>query len=75
MDWIGEGLLVSNGEKWHRNRHLLTPAFHFDILKEYMTINNDATNALLVWKLTWADPENFVKGGGGGGGPDNVDYM
>ena len=48
MDWLGEGLLVSNGEKWHRNRHLLTPAFHFDILKQYMTINNEAVNVLLV---------------------------
>jgi len=32
--WIGDGLLVSSGKKWQRNRHLLTRAFHFDVLKQ-----------------------------------------
>ncbi|KAJ8308735.1 hypothetical protein KUTeg_013609 [Tegillarca granosa] len=33
--WIGDGLLLSGGRKWDRNRRLMTPAFHVDILKNY----------------------------------------
>ncbi|ESO93354.1 hypothetical protein LOTGIDRAFT_178560 [Lottia gigantea] len=43
--WLGDGLLLSNGQKWARNRRLLTPAFHFDKLKSYLDIKNNAANA------------------------------
>ena len=45
--WIGNGLPVSNGAKWARMRHLLTPAFHFDVLKPYVKIYNDVAELLL----------------------------
>ncbi|XP_076453382.1 ultra-long-chain fatty acid omega-hydroxylase-like [Babylonia areolata] len=45
--WIGDGLLLSKGQKWGRNRRLLTPAFHFDILKPYLAIKNKAADILL----------------------------
>lgn len=45
--WIGDGLLVSKGKKWARNRKLLTPAFHFDILKPYVKIFNESTKTML----------------------------
>ncbi|XP_072048847.1 LOW QUALITY PROTEIN: cytochrome P450 4F2-like [Amphiura filiformis] len=45
--WIGDGLLLSKGKKWARNRRLLTPAFHFKILKSYMDIFKDSTNQLI----------------------------
>jgi len=45
---LGDGLLIAAGAKWQRNRKLLTPAFHFDILKPYMKVNNEAVEVLLV---------------------------
>ena len=47
-DWLGDGLLLSSGRKWARNRRLLTPAFHFDILKPYVKVFVNSTNKLAV---------------------------
>ncbi|XP_033747106.1 uncharacterized protein LOC117332331 [Pecten maximus] len=47
MDWLGEGLLLSEGKKWERNRRLLTPAFHFDVLKPYVGIYNKVFDIFL----------------------------
>lgn len=46
--WIGDGLIMTRGKKWARTRRLLTPAFHFDILKPYVKVNNDTVEILLV---------------------------
>ena len=45
--WLGDGLLVSEGDKWFRNRKLLTPAFHYEILKGYVPVYNDCLEILL----------------------------
>ncbi len=51
--WLGEGLLISEGDKWFRNRRLLTPAFHFNILKGYMSVYNSCLSVLLKkWSLS-----------------------
>ena len=45
--WIGDGLLVSSGQKWFRNRRLLTPAFHYEILKPYVQVSNSCLEIML----------------------------
>ncbi|XP_055709607.1 probable cytochrome P450 4s3 [Phlebotomus papatasi] len=45
--WLGEGLLTSTGTKWQKNRKLLTPAFHFNILKQFQTVMDDCSEILI----------------------------
>ncbi|KAM3614417.1 uncharacterized protein V6R79_013848 [Siganus canaliculatus] len=45
--WIGNGLLVSKGQKWFRHRRLLTPGFHYDVLKPYVKLMSDSTKIML----------------------------
>ncbi|XP_044157265.1 cytochrome P450 4A4-like [Bufo gargarizans] len=47
IPWIGEGLLVSAGQKWFQHRRLLTPAFHYDVLKPYVSVMSDCTKIML----------------------------
>jgi len=48
---VGEGLLIANGARWVRSRRLLTPAFHFDILKPYLKIYAESADTLVVRDL------------------------
>lgn len=45
--WIGHGLICSKGSRWERNRKLLTKGFHFNILKPYMKIYNEAAGKFM----------------------------
>ncbi|XP_035479893.2 cytochrome P450 4B1-like isoform X1 [Scophthalmus maximus] len=45
--WIGEGLLVSKGQRWFRHRRLLTPGFHYDVLKQYVKLMSDSAEIML----------------------------
>nr|XP_028568269.1 cytochrome P450 4F22-like isoform X3 [Podarcis muralis] len=59
--WLGDGLLLSGGKKWGRHRRMLTPAFHFDILKPYMKFFNQSTDIMHAkWrKMTSAGPASI----------------
>lgn len=48
--WLGEGLLISGGSKWQKARKFLTPAFHFNILKQFQSTMNDC-GEIMVEKL------------------------
>ncbi|NXB75990.1 CP4F3 hydroxylase, partial [Donacobius atricapilla] len=63
--WLGEGLLLSGGQRWARHRRLLTPAFHGDVLRNYLGIFNQSTRVLLVRDLRLA----------AGGGPVELEVL
>ncbi|NXT97711.1 CP4B1 protein, partial [Buphagus erythrorhynchus] len=43
----GKGLLVLEGSKWFQHRKMLTPAFHYDVLKPYVTLMSDSVKVML----------------------------
>ncbi|CAD6208793.1 GSCOCT00003601001.2-RA-CDS [Cotesia congregata] len=36
--WLGEGLLISGGEKWRTHRKIIAPTFHLNVLKTFVPL-------------------------------------
>ncbi|KAM4806359.1 cytochrome P450 4B1 [Urocitellus parryii] len=47
LQWTGKGLLVLHGPKWFQHRKLLTPGFHYDVLKPYVAVFAESAHAML----------------------------
>ncbi|NXI30401.1 CP4B1 protein, partial [Sterrhoptilus dennistouni] len=43
----GKGLLILEGSKWFQHRKMLTPAFHYDVLRPYVTLMSDSVKVML----------------------------
>ncbi|ENN82958.1 hypothetical protein YQE_00676, partial [Dendroctonus ponderosae] len=38
--WLGDGLLISTGQKWRTHRKLIAPTFHLNVLKSFIDLFN-----------------------------------
>ncbi|EDL30640.1 cytochrome P450 4B1 [Mus musculus] len=60
LQWIGKGLLVLEGPKWFQHRKLLTPGFHYDVLKPYVAIFAESTRVMLdKWEKKASENKSF----------------
>ncbi|OWR44670.1 cytochrome p450 CYP4S1 [Danaus plexippus plexippus] len=58
--WLGTGLLISNGSKWQKRRKILTPTFHFDILKGFVKVFEEQSRNLTTMLRKKLQESNVV---------------
>ncbi|XP_055548224.1 cytochrome P450 4C1-like [Wyeomyia smithii] len=57
--WLGTGLLLSSGEKWFQRRRIITPAFHFKILEEFVVVFNKEADIMVANLQKHVDGKEF----------------
>ena len=45
--FLGEGLLTGAGDLWKKRRRIITPAFHFEILNDFLSVMENRTIELI----------------------------
>ncbi|XP_068142442.1 cytochrome P450 4d8 isoform X1 [Drosophila tropicalis] len=45
--WLGNGLLLSDGKVWHQRRKIITPTFHFAILEQFVEVFDSQSNTCI----------------------------
>ena len=59
-DWLGKGLLINdNTFLWKERRKLLTSAFHFKIIEDFVPVFNEKANVLVHKLNDLAEKENI----------------
>lgn len=43
--WLGDGLLISSGQKWKTHRKIIAPTFHLNVLKSFVDLFNANSRA------------------------------
>ncbi|XP_041972718.1 cytochrome P450 4d2-like [Aricia agestis] len=59
--WLGDGLLTSTGLRWKLHRKFLTPAFHFNILQNFLQVflKNEKILVKKLSELANGEPVNL----------------
>ncbi|XP_037297391.1 cytochrome P450 4g15 [Manduca sexta] len=45
--WLGDGLLISSGDKWRSHRKMIAPTFHINILKSFIDVFNSKSKKVV----------------------------
>ncbi|KAH8302751.1 hypothetical protein KR044_010524, partial [Drosophila immigrans] len=53
--WLGNGLLLSDGKAWHQRRKIITPTFHFTILEQFVEVFDQQSNICILRLQQQAD--------------------
>ncbi|XP_065359602.1 cytochrome P450 4d8 [Calliphora vicina] len=56
--WLGLGLLMNDGRKWHSRRKIITPTFHFKILQQFVEVFDQQASVLVQCLAKNADRQN-----------------